>query len=164
MSGVVLSGMYQTAVVWLPGQEPVPIDNSVSPTIEEWMSILAQTDDPQIFELDETGATKAIHRRSMRAVGGAMQWRIWRRDGFQCLYCGVDADENNPLTVDHFMPVEHGGGDAPENLISACKACNKRKGSMSPDSFCTREGHDYFALKEYLAGNAPKIFISHLNR
>lgn len=175
MAAVVLTGHEVAALVWLPGLRPIePMalapsgkgyrwGYDIEPTIEEWAAILQATDSPEIFELDKSGVVKAIHRKSMRAIGGSLQWRVWRRDGFRCLYCGVDGDENHPLTVDHFVPVELGGQDTEDNLIAACRACNKRKGSLPPEWFCKLEELDYFGLNEYIHGKASALFISHLN-
>lgn len=173
MAGVVYSGMGLYALVWLPGQKPntrLPQDlaaftemDSAEGAVEDWAAILQATDNPEIFELDEGGVVKAIHRKSMRAIGGALQWKIWRRDGFRCMYCGVEGNGKYPLTVDHFMPIELGGNDEANNLISCCRACNKRKGSFPPETFCELEGKDYIGLNAYLDGKASSLFISHLN-
>ncbi|KAA6231849.1 HNH endonuclease [Chlorobium phaeovibrioides] len=54
---------------------------------------------------------------------------IIRRDAFQCQYCGkTDA----PLTIDHIIPRSRGGEDSWENLITACRRCNSKKGSRTP--------------------------------
>lgn len=51
---------------------------------------------------------------------------IYKRDGYRCRYC--DADLSNvpasQIVLDHRDP--HGGND-PENLVTACKACNDQK-------------------------------------
>jgi 5-methylcytosine-specific restriction endonuclease McrA len=69
------------------------------------------------------------------------QWRalrkvILQRDGYICYYCGQGAD-----TVDHIMPVSHHPDMAmsAENLVSACKPCNSRKGSRSQGVFLAQE-------------------------
>ncbi|MDT9545773.1 MAG: HNH endonuclease [Chlorobium sp.] len=54
---------------------------------------------------------------------------IIRRDAFQCQYCGkTDA----PLTIDHIIPRSRGGEDSWENLITACRRCNSKKGNRTP--------------------------------
>lgn len=65
------------------------------------------------------------------------QWRTLRkrileRDGYTCMYCGQPAD-----TVDHVLPVSKHPDLAmnQDNLVSACKRCNSRKGSRSEGSF-----------------------------
>ena len=47
-----------------------------------------------------------------------------------CAYCGTT--EN--LTMDHRIPLVLGGPDHKENLIRACKSCNKSKGGRLLDS------------------------------
>lgn len=54
---------------------------------------------------------------------------LFRRDGFRCQYCGCKDDS---LTVDHVMPKSRGGEDTWENLITACKPCNTKKGNRTP--------------------------------
>ncbi len=54
---------------------------------------------------------------------------IFRRDGFICQYCGR---KELPLTIDHVLPRSRGGEDAWENLVTACKPCNTRKGNRTP--------------------------------
>ena len=178
LAGVVLTGSEAAVVLWLPGVMPDELKGCwpklcnplhtwcmtiIDPTADEWIAILQQTDNPEIFELDETGAVKAVHRKSMRSVGAAIQWGVWQRDDFRCMYCGAEGGINRPLTVDHFIPVELGGTDEMSNLISACRSDNKKKGSLSPEIFCEREGLDFLGLEVYLKGEASALFISHLN-
>lgn len=47
-----------------------------------------------------------------------------------CAYCGTT--EN--LTMDHRIPLVLGGPDHRENLIRACKSCNKSKGGRLLES------------------------------
>lgn len=54
---------------------------------------------------------------------------IFRRDNFQCQYCGRT---DNPLTIDHMIPRSKGGEDTWENLITACSPCNTKKGNRTP--------------------------------
>ena len=53
---------------------------------------------------------------------------IFRRDGYQCQYCGT----NKELTLDHVVPKAKGGDTSWGNLVTACKQCNSRKGDYSP--------------------------------
>ncbi len=85
---------------------------------------------------------------SNKALGSAkwksLRLRVLARDGFVCTYCGVHLEGAN-ATVDHITSRKVGGSlfDM-ENLTSACKSCNSRKGSrflrgrstppVSPDS------------------------------
>lgn len=54
---------------------------------------------------------------------------IFRRDDFQCQYCG---SRERPLTIDHMVPRSQGGEDTWENLVTACSPCNTRKGNRTP--------------------------------
>ena len=54
---------------------------------------------------------------------------VFIRDEFTCQYCGRD---NVELTIDHVVPKSRGGPHSWDNLVSACKVCNHRKGGKSP--------------------------------
>lgn len=53
---------------------------------------------------------------------------VFIRDNFTCQYCGRQAGD---LTLDHVVPRSRGGAHTWENLVSACKTCNHRKGGKS---------------------------------
>jgi 5-methylcytosine-specific restriction endonuclease McrA len=53
---------------------------------------------------------------------------ILRRDNYICQYCGR---RTSPLTVDHIIPRHRGGSHSWHNLITACVACNRKKGGRS---------------------------------
>ena len=70
---------------------------------------------------------------SSRALG-TQQWkdlrlRVLARDGYVCTYCGTHLEGGN-ATVDHITSRKSGGSlfDL-DNLTSACKPCNSKKGS-----------------------------------
>jgi 5-methylcytosine-specific restriction endonuclease McrA len=50
---------------------------------------------------------------------------VFIRDEHTCQYCGV---RTNDLTIDHIIPRSRGGQHTWENLVSACRSCNHRKG------------------------------------
>jgi 5-methylcytosine-specific restriction endonuclease McrA len=54
---------------------------------------------------------------------------IFLRDKYTCQYCGV---QTRDLTLDHVIPRVRGGKHTWENLVSACRACNHRKGQRTP--------------------------------
>jgi 5-methylcytosine-specific restriction endonuclease McrA len=54
------------------------------------------------------------------------------RDDFTCQYCGTQPGREN-LTIDHVVPRSRGGRTEWENVVAACGACNRRKGSKSPE-------------------------------
>jgi 5-methylcytosine-specific restriction endonuclease McrA len=55
---------------------------------------------------------------------------VFMRDHYTCQYCGKQTKE---LTIDHVLPRHRGGPHRWENLVSACKPCNHRKGGRSPE-------------------------------
>ncbi|GGM03512.1 HNH endonuclease [Deinococcus aerophilus] len=54
---------------------------------------------------------------------------VLRRDTFACQYCGSEGD----LTLDHVMPRSRGGRHNWDNVVTACRGCNQRKGNRTPD-------------------------------
>lgn len=50
---------------------------------------------------------------------------IFIRDNYTCQYCGTRTSD---LTIDHIIPRSRGGDHSWENLVSACRTCNHRKG------------------------------------
>jgi 5-methylcytosine-specific restriction endonuclease McrA len=55
---------------------------------------------------------------------------VFRRDEYTCQYCGR---KTHRLTMDHVMPRYRGGRHSWQNLVSACPACNRRKGGKTLD-------------------------------
>lgn len=55
-----------------------------------------------------------------------VSWKVFKRDGYACRYCGND---DVPLTIDHLVLWEEGGPSTVENLVSACKKCNRTRGN-----------------------------------
>jgi len=54
---------------------------------------------------------------------------VFERDNFTCQYCG---EKKQKLTLDHIIPQSQNGEDNPENLVTACRECNSRKGGRAP--------------------------------
>ena len=164
ISGIFAQGMGLDLLLLSP--TATPIENLqtmwiIEPTLEDWCEFLRQTDDPVFFENNEHWNPKAIVRKQQRAISGAIQQKVWARDGFQCLYCGVMMGDQQ-LTVDHFIPLELGGGNDWSNYVSACRRCNKKKGAIEPERYCNLEGLDFEGLCAYLDGKCTKSFIGHL--
>jgi hypothetical protein len=60
------------------------------------------------------------------------RFRILKRDGFRCVYCGATPDVSQ-LHVDHYQPRSRGGTDHPSNLRTACASCNRSKWDWEPE-------------------------------
>lgn len=99
---------------------------------DEWQRFLRQTDLLEVEvlahaeEKGNKGPVKAILRKTARNISQGVSWQVYRRDGYRCRYCGAD---DVPLTVDHVVLWEHGGPSIPENLVTACRKCNKVRGN-----------------------------------
>lgn len=94
-------------------------------TAIEWQELINQLDTVQV-EVTWSGQ-KALFRKCQRTIDSVICWRVYKRDDFHCRYCGND---DVPLTVDHIILWEEGGPSVADNLISACKRCNRERGSM----------------------------------
>ncbi|HNP17831.1 MAG TPA: HNH endonuclease [Fulvivirga sp.] len=54
---------------------------------------------------------------------------VFKRDNLTCQYCGTTKD----LTLDHVIPRSKGGKTTWDNLTTACKRCNAKKGDETPE-------------------------------
>lgn len=57
---------------------------------------------------------------------------VFARDRETCQYCGQQPGRNN-LTMDHVIPRSQGGQTTWENVVTACRDCNHRKGGRTPE-------------------------------
>ena len=64
--------------------------------------------------------------------------RIFERDAYRCVYCGVQFPAEE-LTVDHVEPRVRGGDRSDGNLVTACRACNTLKGHRRLSDFLLAE-------------------------
>ena len=93
---------------------------------EDWKTFLRQTDLLEVEVVD--GNKKAIARKSQRQIDQQVSWNVFKRDSYACRYCGAD---NVPLTVDHLVRWEEAGPTIEDNLVAACRRCNKTRGATS---------------------------------
>ncbi len=54
------------------------------------------------------------------------------RDHETCQYCGIQPGRTN-LTIDHVVPRSQGGLTVWENVVTACRDCNRKKGGRTPE-------------------------------
>ncbi len=59
------------------------------------------------------------------------RFNVFLRDRFVCQYCGGRFPTQD-LTFDHVTPRSRGGRTTWENVVTACSACNLRKGNKLP--------------------------------
>ncbi len=119
-------------VLFGPDDAPEEMDvEAMNMGAEEWQRFLRQTDimETEILAKARDGSlVKAIVRKSNRQVDQSVSWRVFKRDGYACRYCGKD---DLPLTVDHLVRWEEAGPSTEENLLSACRKCNRTRGDQS---------------------------------
>jgi 5-methylcytosine-specific restriction endonuclease McrA len=60
--------------------------------------------------------------------------QVFERDDYRCVYCGERFDVG-ALTVDHVQPRKRGGDHSYGNQVTACCACNARKGGLRVEEF-----------------------------
>ena len=69
----------------------------------------------------------ATHTRDTPPLTNA---RLSNRYACLCMYCGIQLAPCQ-LTRDHVIPVSRGGRDIWENVVSACRQCNLKKGNRT---------------------------------
>ena len=71
-------------------------------------------------------------RHARRSTPPLNNHELFSRDRQMCLYCGQIFPDGH-LTRDHVVPLSVGGADAWANVVTACRGCNTRKGSRTPE-------------------------------
>ena len=57
---------------------------------------------------------------------------VFKRDNRLCQYCGIKCTDKI-ISIDHIIPKSKGGRNTWNNLVTACFACNNKKGSKTLD-------------------------------
>ena len=131
ISGMIWSGEGINYLCYLPDEFNPEYNTVLMPlTLEEWNELVRQSDlmETEILAKDTEGKlVKTILRKSTRQIDQAIQWKVFERDEYCCRYCGRTGI---PLSVDHIILWEEGGPSTEENLITACKKCNRMRGSQ----------------------------------
>jgi 5-methylcytosine-specific restriction endonuclease McrA len=80
---------------------------------------------------------KIKRRKATAAIESIGRRSIFKRDNWTCQYCGqcvVQYKANgwlsgNEATLDHVIPLSHGGSHSVDNVVTACRDCNTQKGA-----------------------------------
>jgi len=105
-------------------------------TWNDWSRLRPRDGDPFMsgvnfrMRVPEVITLTGYDRLPTRAVTFSRR-NIFRRDHFQCQYCGVNPGSED-LTIDHVNPRAQGGVSSWENCVLACTDCNKRKADRTP--------------------------------
>ena len=83
------------------------------------------------FQLPSVIALKKVVKFHFTTMACKRQNVFWR-DNNQCQYC-ANYFPIDKLTIDHILPRSKGGKNTWLNLTTACKKCNQKKGSRSPE-------------------------------
>ena len=71
--------------------------------------------------------------RLAKPLTGEEGLKILERDQYRCQYCGLDGltsfENSLIMSVDFIQPPARRGKKEPENLVTACRPCNRIKGS-----------------------------------
>ena len=95
--------------------------------------------------------------RKRKNIPAGDRWRIFRRDGFKCQYCG-SAEE---LVIDHGEPFSKGGEDDQENYVTACRMCNAGKRDQQIIPPAADENHPRLACNKVVRDG--KVYLSQLD-
>ena len=85
------------------------------------------------MEIDFDGVDEAVIKREKakaRKLRKSSWWRKKISSGI-CYYCGKEVGPK-ALTMDHVLPLVHGGLSIKSNLVPACKECNTSKKDAMP--------------------------------
>lgn len=80
-------------------------------------------------------------------ISKKIRFEIFKRDGFQCAYCGKTPPEIS-LEIDHIQPKSKGGKDNIDNLVTACFDCNRGKSNIELDKIPNRVKDNLEIIKE----------------
>ena len=97
------------------------------------------------------GAT-AKHNKDV--IPGLTNIALFERDRHTCLYCG-SSFKTSLLTRDHIHPKAQGGKDIWNNVVTACKACNVKKGCRTPS-----EAHMPLLALPYTPNKAEAMILA----
>jgi len=91
---------------------------------EVWRGVTSQIVIPSVVRLlNFYKIPHRIYRLSKR--------NIFARDNWTCQYCQTQTFGNSG-TIDHVIPRSRGGEYSWDNLVTACKSCNSKKGNKTP--------------------------------
>jgi 5-methylcytosine-specific restriction endonuclease McrA len=86
----------------------------------------------------------------------SLRERIFARDGFRCVYCG-GLFPGPQLSLDHVEPRMRGGDGSEGNLVTACRACNTRKGSQAAWAFLAELPEERENFLRYATAVWPRL-------
>lgn len=120
----------------------LPVKRALRLVIDKKAEIL-EVDDARMFRSERRELACPLVIRLVRFVHVPRKFRrqvtntfLFARDSYRCQYCGRHKAQlrgREFLTRDHILPMSRGGVNIWQNVVTACSACNNRKGSHLPD-------------------------------
>lgn len=84
------------------------------------------------WRITEVALRPKKQRRLSAEIWAAVRARIFARDDYTCRYCEARAVE---LECDHVVPISRGGSNDDDNLVTACRPCNRSKRDKTPEEW-----------------------------
>lgn len=75
--------------------------------------------------------------KALAAGGLSLHGVAWSRTNGHCWYCGVEVPREQ-VTLDHQVPIVHGGLHQLSNIVASCQRCNTAKAQRSLDAYRER--------------------------
>ena len=138
--GGIWQGENRTFYAFFPGEDEGDYDAALL-EVEDWEAFMRQLDllEVELLAKAKDGKiVKAVLRKSARQVDTRVSWKVYARDGYACRYCGREGGDV-PLTVDHVVTWEEGGPSIEDNLVTACKKCNRIRGNLGYEEWINSE-------------------------
>ena len=115
-----------SSMVWQDAIKAIWLDSvKVLEVYDDW---IAHSPTLEMFVPSVVMTTRYV--KPARAVQFSSE-HVFLRDHFKCVYCNAQFSPytyRNNLTVDHVVPRTFGGRTTWDNLVSACKPCNNKRG------------------------------------
>jgi 5-methylcytosine-specific restriction endonuclease McrA len=124
-------------LLWKDAARVVDVADYQTFSWDDWAKLRPAEGDPFMsattcrFRVPEVITLADYDRLPQRAVTFCRR-NIFKRDHFQCQYCGVNPGSEE-LTIDHVVPRAHGGVSSWTNCVLACIDCNARKADRTPE-------------------------------
>jgi 5-methylcytosine-specific restriction endonuclease McrA len=131
MSSTLLLNADGAPISWLP-LSTISWEEAIKFMVLEKATVLDVYDDWVVHSANwETQVPAVMILREYEKRKTAIRYskhNVFLRDGYTCQYCGDDVSRKT-ATLDHVLPVSHGGKTTFENTVCACATCNANKGN-----------------------------------
>lgn len=84
-------------------------------------------------------------RRKRNRFGNLVRPRLVEEQGGRCFYC-LHSLSYMTAVLEHKTPLSRGGHDTFSNLVAACQACDKEKGTMTAEEYLRLKWGDGLVL------------------